>query len=231
MKLINVDEHAPDEYFIFVNRLNQVTRNNFDLTGTFTSSAFGLCTSPEFAAKYIQGSATYAPFRPDSPDCTSISPYTLTAINDYRIEYDAEYVRMQRYRTYPSRLSATFAFGDLASCELVAKKYGWDISTVKRFTLLDTPFNRVARVNMEHVSLGRHAYRVSSFQDIEDLWGAYWSGIGDIKMQLPAADFQQQTFSSGVIWEYLIEGCLKSVEHARDRGLQPTDPASGGLGG
>jgi hypothetical protein len=219
MKLINVDEQAPDEYFIFVNRLNPLTRNNFDLTGTFTSAAFGLCANKDFIIKYIEGTATYVPFQPYSPDCTFISPYTLKAINDYRIEYDAEYVRMQRFKTYPSRLSATFAFGDYESCELVAKQYGWDISTVKRFTLVDTPINRVARVNMEHVSLGRHAYYVSSFQSQEELWGAYWSGVGDIKIQLPSATFEQIIYSSGVVWEYLIEGCLKSVEHMHNNEL------------
>ena len=42
MKLVNIDEDIPEEFFIFVNRLNPVTRNNFDMTGTFTSAAFGM---------------------------------------------------------------------------------------------------------------------------------------------------------------------------------------------
>ena len=73
MKLMNANEEAPEEYFIFVNRLNPLTRNNFDVTGTFTSAAFGLCTNEDFLAKYLQGSATYIPFQPYRADCTAIA--------------------------------------------------------------------------------------------------------------------------------------------------------------
>ena len=232
MKLVNIDEDIPEEFFIFVNRLNPVTRNNFDMTGTFTSAAFGsLAANTDFLAKYIDGSAQYAPYQPCHTDCLAISPYTLTAINDYRIEYDAEYVRTQHFKQFPSRFSATFAFGDFTTCETVAKKYDWDIASVKRFSLVNTPLNRIVKVNMEHVSLARHAYRVSSFENPETLWEAYWKGVADIKMELPAATFERRVYSSGVIWEYLIEGCLKSKEHAHNQALQPTDPTPGGLGG
>lgn len=64
-RLMNLNEPIPDEFFIFVDQFNPITHHNFNLIGTFTSGAFGsLATLPEFAEKYINGSASYLPFEP-----------------------------------------------------------------------------------------------------------------------------------------------------------------------
>ena len=55
-----------------------------------------------------------------SSDNRSPSPYMLSAINDYRIEYDAEVFREKNYPLYPSRLSALYAFGDLETSKYVS---------------------------------------------------------------------------------------------------------------
>lgn len=55
-----------------------------------------------------------------SSDNRSPSPYMLSAINDYRIEYDAEVFREKNYLLYPSRLSALYAFGDLETSKYVS---------------------------------------------------------------------------------------------------------------
>lgn len=99
----------------------------------------------------------------------AVSSYCLTAVNDYRIEYDAEIHRKQNHPLYPSRLSSTYAFGDFETCREVSQKYDWNLDAVRQFKLLDCPLNRVAKVNMERVSLGRHAYRVASISQAEYL--------------------------------------------------------------
>ncbi|MGN6268186.1 MAG: hypothetical protein ACTHM5_21090 [Ginsengibacter sp.] len=64
-----------------------------------------------------------------------------------------ELSRRYNFPLYPSRLSATYAFEDYNSCVVVNKKYQWDLSTVRRFKLNPHPFNIVAKVNMEIISL------------------------------------------------------------------------------
>ncbi|NRB55586.1 MAG: hypothetical protein HRU39_06330 [Salinicola sp.] len=212
MELINIDEEAPDTLYIFVNQFNPITHHNFNLTKSFFSGAAASCFDAGFANKYLEGIVRYLPYEPCSIDVLGVSPYFLTAINDYRIEYDAEVFRERHHPLYPSRLSALYAFGDLETCELVSRKYGWPLDTVQKFRLKDWPLTRIAKVNMEHVSLARHAYKVSMLEDIDRLWAGYWSGFDNIILELPAAGFARGKYDSGVIWEYLIEGIAECAE-------------------
>lgn len=199
----------PEFFYIFVSESYIETYNNFQNTGTFTSSALPLAlANPEFRIKYESGTASYHPFEPCDMDCKIISPYLLTATNDYRVEYDAEYVRRKYFPKFPSRFSAVYAFGDLETCQRVSQIHKWNISTVHKFKLLPNPLNRVIRVNMEIVSLARYAYRHSSFQSIEELWSVYWSGKDKIAVSMPTRDDNMKTLSTETIWEYLIEGVL-----------------------
>lgn len=212
MKLINIDEESPDTFYIFVNQFNPITHHNFNLTKSFFSGAAASCSDAGFVNKYIEGKVRYLPYEPCHNDVLGVSPYFLTAINDYRIEYDAEVFRERHRPLYPSRLSALYAFGDLETCELVSRKYGWPLDTVQKFRLKDWPLTRIAKVNMEHVSLARHAYKVSMLEDIDRLWAGYWSGFDNIILELPVTGFTRKRYDSGVIWEYLIEGIVECVE-------------------
>ena len=70
---------------------------------------------------------------------------------------------------------------------------------------------------MEHVSLARHAYHVSMIQEIDRLWGGYWTGFDEIVMELPSSPtFIRKEFRSGIIWEYLIEGIVECVDETAD---------------
>ncbi|MGD0238011.1 MAG: hypothetical protein ABSC55_26200 [Syntrophorhabdales bacterium] len=211
-KLMNIDEEVPSEFFIFVSQLNPMTYHNFNLIGQFSSGAFSSASlGPEYLQKYLKGEFRYLPYEPVQMDAMMLSPYFLTAINDYRIEYDAEFYRRKFYPFYPLRLSAIYAFGDYDSCVRVNRKYGWSLTEAYRFKLLDHPLNRVVKVNMEHVSLARHAYKVSMLQDIDKLWAGYWSGFDNLVLELPASGYQRKTYESGVVWEYLIEGAVQKV--------------------
>jgi hypothetical protein len=211
-KLMNMDEETPSEFFIFVNQLNPVTYHNFNLIGQFSSGAFSSASlGPDYLQKYMKGEFRYVPYEPVQMDAILLSPYFLTAINDYRIEYDVEFYREKRYPLYPSRLSAIYAFADYDSCVTVNRKYSWPLTDVCRFKLLDHPLNRVVKVNMEHVSLARHAYMVSMLRDVDRIWSGYWSGFDNLVLELPASGFQRKTYESGIIWEYLIEGRVQKI--------------------
>lgn len=64
---------------------------------------------------------------------------------------------------------------------------------------------------MEIVSLMRHAYKISTFESDYEVWQHYWSGQGNLALQIPDRDFKPQRIESGVIWEYLIEGALELI--------------------
>ena len=198
-----------DVFFIFVSFLRGMTAHNLRVTRTFTSAAWSQATfDPEFCSKYLSGTAVYQPFFPGANDLKVISPFCLSVINDYRVEYDAERVRLMSFPLLPSRLSATYAFGDYASCEEVSRRYHWNLNTVRRFRLERDAMTRVHRCNMEIVSLARHAYYASSIsgEDGNALWRAYWSGQGNLTIELPDEKLQRRVYQSGELWEYLIEG-------------------------
>lgn len=213
---MNVDEVLPDTFFVFVNQVHPVTHHNFNLQGRFFSGAFGSLADAEFMEKYISGKARYLPYEPCQMDLKTASPYFLTAINDYRIEYDAEIFREKKFPLYPSRLSAVYAFGDYATFEKISQRYGWSLDTVSQFNLLDHPLNRVVKVNMEHISLARHAFKVATWSCTDDWWDCYWSGEDKFAVEVPTAGFQRQVIEADVIWEYLIEGALERIQIHQD---------------
>lgn len=100
----------------------------------------------------------------------------------------------------------------MEACELVSRKYGWPLEPVREFRLKEWPLTRIAKVNMEHVSLARHAYKVFMLNDIDRLWGGCWSGFDNIILELPSAGFERKTYDSGIIWEYLIEGVVECAQ-------------------
>lgn len=205
--LLNLQSPVPELFHIFVDQYNPVTVHNFTFTKTFTSAAYANCAlDKSFLEKYLNGTAKYAFYEPCERDVQTLSPYCLTIINDYRVEYDAEYFRKKYYPLYPSRFSAIFAFGDYETCQKVANKYNWNLDSVKKFKSIDNPLTRVIKVNMEIVSLSRRAYKVSSLDEktIESIWKSYWEGSGDIAMELPGTGFKREICHSGEIFEYYI---------------------------
>jgi hypothetical protein len=214
-KLLNSESDVPNEFYIFVNHYNPQPIHNLNFSKSFISAAWTNCSMDDgFLQKYISGTATYLPFSPTQQDCKVISPYCITAMNDYRVEFDAEVCRYSFYPLYPSRLSAIFAFSDFASCLKISKKWGWDIQTVKKFKLIEDHLTRVIKVNMEIVSLARYAYRISYLdaEGLNKLWRHYWSGGGRMEMELPTAEFTRKRYNSEEIFEYLIEGKVALTE-------------------
>jgi len=200
-----------ETFFVFVNFVRGIARHNLRFTKQFTSAAWSAAVSDaDFLHKYVAGTASYAPFVAAMPDCHFISPFSLTAMSTYRVEYDAERTRLVKHPLAPSRLSAMYAFGDLATCEQVSKKYGWDLSQVRQFRLDRDLLTRVQKCNMEIVSLARREAEFPPSQEFLDaLWDAYWSGKATFQFDVREGEtFKQQVVDPGEIWEYLIEGRL-----------------------
>jgi hypothetical protein len=239
MNLINIEnEPIPKSFFVFVNLRNNLTRRNFEETGCICSSAFlqlvnetdksildkylknvimsfspSSGTTSNFKEKYINGEIDYLPFsfNPNN-NLNFVSFFHKSIVSDYGVEYSAEITRKAYFSKFPSRLSSCYAFGNYESCIEANRKYGWDLSTVREFEIIENEYNRVAKVNMEIVSLARSADRISSLDEItqKQIWSSYWKGFGDLQMELPTFNDERQIFNSGVLWEYLIEGILKS---------------------
>lgn len=225
---------VPDEFYVFVNQASFWTQHNFTLTGKFVSAAFGAAhqdqvptgtvalwspgaSAPsgeaDLRAAYESGSLDYLQFDANPGFFGWPSPFGASVSSDYRVEYDAEVCRRHYDPLLPSRLSAVYGFGDDESCEQVHEKYGWPLGEVQRFRLLEHPSNRVARVNMEIVSLARQAYRRGSWtaEQLDVIWRGYWFGGGSIRVELPIDGVRFEPVESGEIWEYLIEGALERI--------------------
>lgn len=195
-KLCNADSQAPDEYFVFVDPKNFMARNNLAV-GVFTSAAFLSCTMDMgFLEKYLRGTVRYLPFEPTSSDIMAVSPFMLSSIAGYKIEYDFEVLREKHFPLFPSRLSATYAFGSWEDCVLAKERHGWQLSEVRRFRLRDTPLNRVAKVDMEIISAAR-----TTHSPVPDhVCSLYWAGQPGLINGRPP------------LWEYLIEGSLERID-------------------
>jgi hypothetical protein len=226
------------ELFVFVDQAPFWTRHNFSITGRFVSAGFGAAfpdevpvgtitlwspgsevNSADTRASYVADTLDYLPFVSNPTFLGWRTPFGSGVLNDYRVEYDAEVARRLYARGLPSRLSATYAFGDSASCELVARRHGWALAEVQKFRLVPHEGNRVARVNMEIVSLARKAYSRGMWtaEQLDWLWRSYWCGSGGITLELPLDGVEFERVDSGEIWEVLVEGVLERI---------PSDPPS-----
>jgi hypothetical protein len=204
----------PETFHVFVNESIPAVAHNISVTRRISSAAAGGWTDPDFVEHYAKGEVDWLPFVPN-PDMTPwLSFYGASLISNYGVEYGAETVRRRSFPEAPSRLSAVYAFGDRESATQATNRYGWPPGRVREFRLVPLPLTRIARCNMEIVSLARYARAISSQDgDTETaLWTAYWSGEGDIAMELPGVPLgTREVRNSGVVWEYLIDGALELV--------------------
>lgn len=215
--LMNLNEEIPNEFYVFINESNPITRNNISLTQQITSSGITeALISKEKLNEYLTGTMQFAPYIPNPIHNYSISLFSISVTNEYSVEYEAEYIRSMYFPLYPSRFSCIYAFGDYQTCQKVAELYNWNINTVKKFKLLDNPLNRIVKVNMEHVSLWRgvkNTYTSFDKIDIDNFWKSYWRGDKDINVEIPHINLKDKNIiSSGTIYEYLIEGTLRLID-------------------
>ena len=211
--LLNIAEPIPTEFFVFVDKMNLMAQLNLQNTNIFFSGTVFHWNDSNFIEKYLNGKVDYLPFVINTKkDTKVVSAFENSLTAQYRTEYNAEMHRTNNFPHYPSRLSAVFAFGDFETCKQVSLKHKWDLSSVKRFKLLPNNLNKVAKVNMEIVSLDRYVTKVlmSDAVTISQIWNSYWTGLGNVQLELPTVE-GRKLFYSDVIWEYLIEGQVQLI--------------------
>jgi hypothetical protein len=202
--------------YVFVDETNPMVGMNL-LTGSFVSPALvATQIDPGFLERYQKGEVSWPPFVPNPNATQPYSPFTLNTINDYRVEYDAEYTRAQWFSDAPSRFSAIFAFESWADCLAASAAHNWSLAEVRMFRVGITL--RACRVNMEILTLAREVYPKTAISKAawEYVWRSYWGGVMDATLSFPTADGGRQDHTIGVIPELLIDGRLDL-----DRGWQP----------
>ena len=94
---------------------------------SYISAAYAACRIDEaFAAKYRSGTVNYLPYQPQESDLSNVPEHILSVDTGFRLEFDAESVRKERYPYAPSQVSAIFAFGDEDSCKRAHDYYAWN---------------------------------------------------------------------------------------------------------
>jgi hypothetical protein len=204
----------PESFFIFVSQLHPMAYMNYANSGSFTSRFAQFLLSEDGLRQLDSGELDPMPFAPNPNVYPLLSPFSVSAMTECRVEWDAETARRRHEHMAPSRMSAVYAFGDEDTCREVAARYGWPLDTVRRFQLANEWPYRVIRVNMEIVSLLRTVYPLASWQEehLDDIWRRYWKGDGNVDVETPDLHEGQnwRRWSSGVTWEWLIEGKLES---------------------
>ena len=219
---------VPDEFLVFVNEASHQAQHNLAITRTFTSRCYSRLVGQRLRDVLAPDHHHLIPQMPgDDPDqpvdllpfvpnpCMNpkmYSPFTSTVMTNYRLEWDAEQCRLRHFPTYPSRLSAIFAFGSQEDCFMASQKHDWPLREVRRFRLEDTENFIVIRVNMEVVSMMRDVYGAASWDAtaLDGIWRHYWSGQGNLAVEAPTPEVNNAfaRHKSGVIWEWLVEGKL-----------------------
>ena len=209
--LLNVKSEIPKSFYIFVDSHNPLTVQTLRSTRAFSSSAYTKCYYDEsFLEKYLKGGVKYLPYKKSNQDLDIFSPYYVSVVNYFDVEYDAECFRQKYYPMYPSRLSAVYAFGDYETCVKVSKIYQWDLKTVRKFKLVNNKLTRVIKVNMEIVSIARDIYKNHMFskESKELLWENYWRGSSYIPTESYYENYPPSNLKVDEVFEYLIEGSL-----------------------
>ncbi len=183
--VLNTGEQAPESFFIFVKADNFLAQRNLEF-GMYTSSAINGCMADETARQpWVTGRADFLP-RGGWP---AISPFAATSgEGTSRLGVQLERFRQANFRFLPSRLSAVFAFGDMASCLRAAFTHGWDLTTVREFQLQPLPINRVARVNMEMITHARYMEAAGTSIADDRICLHYWSGSGNFEYSRSATE-------------------------------------------
>lgn len=222
MDVINCQEVAPKYYYIFINRnnkkfFNQSYYNNYLLSNKIITNGIANSFHNEIKrTNFINGDIAYLPFIRNNVLIQCTSPFMFRIINRYNIEHNLEYFRQNEYKTYPSRLSGIYAFGDIDSCKKISNDRNWKIEDVKKFKLEDIEINKYAKIvkcNFKMIGLMEHIDLPAFPQDEQEkIYYHYWNGGGDFKVLVPTVDdINGKEVSCGTLYEFIIEGILEEV--------------------
>lgn len=230
MKLMNIEEDVPEIFYIFIGQgrtsYSQANYHNYKLTKKLISAGFEsvLIDNSKFI-DFVNGDIFYAPYVPAKTTLNVPSSHLLAVVNGYTTEYALERYRYNNFKTYPSRFSCLYAFGDMESCKLASKWHNWDMSKVKKFKLHDFSKDnpnlsflnnaiKVCKCNMDIVTyMWNHDIQSFPIEESDKICKHYWIGGGAIATEKQDIDTGNTIITnSGVLNEYLIEGFLDEIE-------------------
>lgn len=114
----------PEEFFIFVDQSHPIAQHNYRFTRTFTSRFADRLYTAEGRRVLDGGQIDPMPFAPNPNADPSLSPFAVTAMNDYRIEWDAELCRKAIVPQAPSRCRRCSRSTTSSRAWLSAKRMG-----------------------------------------------------------------------------------------------------------
>lgn len=230
MKLMNSEEEVPEIFYIFIgqgkNLSSQVNYHNYKLTNRLISAGFkSIMIDNSKIIDFINGNISYVPYVPVKQTLTVPSSHQLAVVNGYTTEYALERYRNNNFRTYPSRFSCLYAFGDIESCKLASKWMRWDLAKVKKFKLHDFEKDdpnlyllnnavKVCKCNMDLVTyMWNQNIQHLPIEESDKICKYYWTGQGAIATETQDIETGNRiTTNSDVLYEYLIEGILEEIK-------------------
>lgn len=231
MKLMNVEEETPKEFYVFVgqgkNLSSKANYHNYKLTHTLISAGFeSIMIDTSKIIDFINGNVSYIPYIPVKPTLNVPSSHQLAVVSGYTTEYALERYRNNNFKAYPSRFSCLYAFGDMESCKLASKWLKWDLANVKKFKLHDfmkedpnlyvlNSAIKVCKCNMDIVTyMWNHDIQCFPIEESDKICEQYWTGGGAIATEIQDIETGHRiTTNSDVLYEYLIEGVLDEIDN------------------
>lgn len=226
---MNVEEEIPEVFYIFIgqgkNIASQINYHNYKLNNRLISSGFNsIMADTSKLLDFIMGNIFYAPYIPAKQTLHIPSSHQLAVVNGYNVEYALERYRYNHFKSYPSRFSCLYAFGDMESCEIASKWHNWDLKKVKKFILHDFSKDdanlnilnkaiKVCKCNMDIVTyMWNHDLHYFPIEEGDKMCRQYWTGGGAIATEQQNIETGNIiTTNSEVLNEYLIEGVLDEV--------------------
>ena len=124
------------EFFVWVNPDNMLVENNLGLVGSFFGGPMNVGDDRPANLQFISNPSAGSGF---------VSPFHNGVVAHYRVEYNLESHRYDRFRGYPSRLWALYLLGSRGAAEAYAR---------------NQPMHVRGRILKRAVTKGRYAYSV-----------------------------------------------------------------------
>lgn len=102
MKLVNLQEETPEEFYIFQdygkNIFDQINEHNYSLNKIIVSSGFKNLLITKNFQEYLNGDIDYLPFIKNINYTNTPSAFMFKIINEYNIEHNLEFLRSKSFR-------------------------------------------------------------------------------------------------------------------------------------
>lgn len=210
----------PTDFFVFVTSTDPIIEWNMSL-GSISSAGLARATAGGVEARqYLEQKDRWFPWIPNPDFKSFVSFQMVRVLSGWRVEYNAERVRVAEFPHLPSRLACLYAWGSLDDAKRANQiARGRYRGTLKRCRLASPPL-RVARCNSAVVAFARHAEEGNFFSEesANSTWRTYWSGSGEAleisrpNIMRPGGPPHRIPMPAEPLWEWLIDGKLHIEE-------------------